>query len=94
MKMLRVTLDIPVLELSDEDKEEARGHLGLDEASQDGEDEDETEYFDIDCYSPSELAEVIEGAFHEETIREMFAGSNMYVTFGDTVSVVSAEWVS
>lgn len=86
MKRLRVELEIEVLPLSEEEQSEMLEQLGPDD-----EEEDEGSLFDPDDYSPRELAEVIEGAFHEEAVREMFAGSSIYVTFGD-VTIKGANW--
>jgi len=97
MKTLRVVLEIEVKELPEDEKEQSRQELGFGEPSEieeeDGDEpEDEESLFDVDAYSPSELADVIEGGFHEEAVREMFAGSSMYVTFGE-VSVKEASWI-
>lgn len=89
-KILRVTLDIPVVELPEDEQRECRDDLDLGFDEEDG--EEGADFFSVDAYEASEVAGVLEAAFHDEAVREMFAGSNIYVRFEDAVSVVSAEW--
>jgi hypothetical protein len=89
-KILRVTLDIPVVELPEDEQQEMRDDLDLGSDDEDG--EEGSDFFSVESYDASELAEVLEGAFYDEAVREMFAGSNMYVRFGEDVAIVAAEW--
>lgn len=88
-RRMKVEIEIDVVELSEEEKDECREQFGAD-----GEDDDDgDELFSVDSYSAGEVAEVIESAFHEENVREMFAGSNLYVTFANA-RVVGAHWIA
>ena len=92
MKKLRIELEIEVKELSEDEQAECREQLGDDEGDLDEEDgSQEPSGFSPDDYDAGEFAELIEGAFYDDAIREMFAGSNIYVTFGDA-RVIRSAW--
>lgn len=83
IKTLRVILDIPVKPLDhdrvdyllEDDLTLTRDDLALDPNE----------------YTADELADIVKGLFHDEAVGEAFAGSEMYVTFGDP-KVVEAWW--
>ncbi len=83
-KTLRVTLELKVVPLSED--ELAEGNRDLPE------DAHMTQEDAIQECEPFELGDVIQGMFQEDSVREAFAGSNIYVTFDGQPLVIEAEF--
>lgn len=84
-KTLRVTLDIIVKPLDDEQLAEANEGMP-----------DDCQMTAKDAMTDADegdLADMVVGLFHEESVREAFAGSNIFVTFESDPTIVSAEFV-
>lgn len=84
-KTLRIDLEVKVRDFTKAELAEEMEIAGLSEDEVSDSELDETDEF--------ALAEVIVGMFHEEAVREAFAGSNMFVTFEGEPLVIAAEWV-
>lgn len=90
-RMMRVTLDVLVTDMTDADRlDMARGLC-----FEDDEDpaEIEKDFPRVAEYSAGEVASVIETLGHAYAQEEMWAGSEVYAKF-DRVKVVSADWVA
>ena len=86
-RKLRVELEIEARDLTDEEKR-ADGDTMLDDPEF-GPNYSELEN-DVSAY---ELGCVVCALFYEETIREAFAGSGLFITFGDDPKLVRAEFL-
>lgn len=88
-KILTVTLEIEIGEMSDDQLREA-GWFSLMEPDEDEEDEDELETPLVDEFGAHEIAGLLPGAISHPDA-ELFAGSGVFVTLGE-VRVTSASW--
>lgn len=91
MAKMLVTLEIDVVPLSEEEQRECSEQMGNEEIDEEDGPGGDLGFLPEDYYA-FELAEVLEGAFHEDAVKEMFAGSGIFVTF-DGATVKSAEWM-
>lgn len=59
------------------------------------EDDEDKQLLDPASYTAFEIAECVKGAFYEDGIREMFAGSDVFVTIDEeSVILKEAKWVT
>jgi hypothetical protein len=84
-KTLRITHDIKVVPVDEETV--AIGNMGLPEAAHMTQEDvmNECEAF--------ELAEIVQGMFHDDVTKEAFAGSEIWVTFEGHPIIVGAEFL-